>query len=145
MIILFYGGWGESTKSVIYSILRRALFWTFLVGISQRVHEYRNIESNGHRNWKIEVLTVRIPVSSPYFQVRMDTSGSYTLVKARTIFTESAHPHDTQITLTLYKSHTRLTSTVYAPNLRVQFTRHVQDLQAYFTRVQFTPPPKRTI
>ena len=75
----------------------------------------------------------------------MDTSGSYALVKARTIFPESAHPHDTQVTRTLYTSHTRFTSTVHAPTLRAQFTRHVQDLQAYFTRIQFTPPPTRTI
>ena len=88
---------------------------------------------------------MRIPVSSPYFEVRMDTSGLYALVKARTIFPESAHPHDTQVTLTLYTSRTQLTSTVYGPTLRAQFTRHVQDLQAYFTRVQFTPPPTRTI
>ena len=63
-------------------------------------------------------LFVRIPVSSPYFEVRMDTSGPYELVKARTIFPESAHPHDTQVTRTLYTSHTRLNSTVYAPTLR---------------------------
>ena len=65
----------------------------------------------------------------------MDTSGPYALVKARKIFPESAHPHNTQVTLTLYTSRTRLTSTVYAPTLRAQFARHVQDLQAYFTRV----------
>ena len=75
----------------------------------------------------------------------MDTSGPYTLVKARTIFPASAHLPDTQVTRTLYTSRTRLTSTVYARTLRAQFTRHVQDLQAYFTRVQFTPSPKRTI
>ena len=75
----------------------------------------------------------------------MDTSGPYALVKARTTFPESAHPHETQVTRTLYMSLTRLTSTVYAPNLRSQFTRHVQDLQAQFTRLQFTPPPTRTI
>ena len=45
-----------------------------------------------------EVETVRIPVSSPYFEVRMETSGPYALVKARTIFPESAHTHDTQVT-----------------------------------------------
>ena len=88
---------------------------------------------------------MRIPVSSPYFEVCMDTSGSYALVKACTIFPESAHPHDTQVTRTLYTSRTRLTSTVYAPTLRAQFTRHIQDLQAYFTRIQFTPSPTRTI
>ena len=90
-------------------------------------------------------VSVRIPVSSPYFEVRMDTSGSYALVKARTIFPESAHPHDTQVTRTLYTSRTRLTSTVYAPTLRAQFTRNIQDLQAYFTRVKCTPPPTHTI
>ena len=42
-------------------------------------------------------------------------------------------------------SPTQLTSTVYAPTLHAQFTQHVQYLQAYFTRVQFTPPPTRTI
>ena len=88
---------------------------------------------------------MRIPVSSTYFEVCMNTSGSYTLVKAHTIFPESAHPHDTQVTRTLYTSRTQLTSTVYARTLRAQFTRHVQDLQAYFTRVQFTHPPTRTI
>ena len=88
---------------------------------------------------------MRIPVSSPYFEVRMDTSGSYALVKARTIFPESAHPQDTQVTRTLYTSRTQFTSTVYAPTLRAQFTRKVQDLQTYFTHVQFTPPPTRTI
>ena len=86
-----------------------------------------------------------LEVSSPYFEVRMDTSRSYALVKARTIFPESAHPHNTQVTRTLYTSRTRLTSKVYAPTLCAQFTQHVQDLQAYFTRVQFTPPPTRTI
>ena len=90
-------------------------------------------------------MIVRIPVSSPYFEVLIDTSGSYALVKARTILRESAHPHDTQVTRTLYTSRTRLTSTFYAPTLSVQFTRHVHDLQAYFTRVQFTPLPTRTI
>ena len=75
----------------------------------------------------------------------MDTSGPYALVKARTIFLEPAHPHDTQVTHTLYTSHTRLTSTFYTPTLRTQFTRHVQYLQSYFTRVQFMPPPTRTI
>ena len=88
---------------------------------------------------------MRIPVSSPYFEVRMDTSGLYALVKARTIFPESAHPHDTQVTRTLYISRTQLTSTVYARTLRAQFTQHVQDLQAYFFRVQFTHPSTRTI
>ena len=77
-----------------------------------------------------EVETVRIPVSSPYFEVRTDTSGPYALVKARTIFPESAHTHDTQVTRTLYTSHTRLTSTFYAPTLCAQFTRHAQDLQS---------------
>ena len=90
-------------------------------------------------------INVRIPVSSPYIEVRMDTSGTYALVKARIIFPESAHPHDTQVTHTLYTSRTRLTSKVYTRILRAQFTRHVQDLQAYFTRVQFTPPHMRTI
>ena len=75
----------------------------------------------------------------------MDTSGPYALVKGRTIFPESAHPHNTQVTCTLYTSRTQLTNTVYAPTLRAQFTRHVQDLKAYFTRVQFTPTPTRTI
>ena len=77
---------------------------------------------------------MRIPVSSPYFEVRMDTSASYALVKVRTIFPESAHPHNTQVTRTLYTSLTRLTSIVYAPTLRAQFTRHVQYLQVYFTK-----------
>ena len=90
-------------------------------------------------------MCVIIPVSSPYFEVRMDTSGLYALVKVRTIFPESAHPHNIQVTRTLYTSRTGLTSTVYAPNLRAQFTRHVQYLQAYFTHVQFMPPPTRTI
>ena len=90
-------------------------------------------------------VLVRIPVSSPYIEVCMDTSGPYALVNACTIFPESAHPHDTQVTRTLYTSRTRLTSTVYARSLRAQFTRHIQDLQAYFTHVQFTPPHKRTI
>ena len=67
------------------------------------------------------------------------------ILDARTIFTESAHPHDTQVTRTLYTLLRLLTSTVYVPTLRAQFTRHVQDLQAYFTRVQFTSPPTRTI
>ena len=89
--------------------------------------------------------SVRIPVSSPYIEVHMDTSRPYALVKARTIFPESAHPHDTQVTRTLYTSRTRLTSTIYACTLRAQFTLHVQDLQAYFTRIQSTPPPTRTI
>ena len=92
----------------------------------------------------LHVGLVRIPVSSPSFEVRMDTSGSYALVKARTIFPD-LHTHTTQVTRTLYTSRTRLTSTVYVPTLCAQFTRHVQDLQAYFTRVQFTPPPTRTI
>ena len=38
---------------------------------------------------------LRIPVTLPYIEVRMDTSGTYALVKARMIFPESAHPHDT--------------------------------------------------
>ena len=88
---------------------------------------------------------MRIPVSSPYIEVCMDTSGTYAFVKARMIFPESAHTHDTQVTRTLYTSRTRFTSTFYAPTLCAQFTRHVQDLQAYFKRVQFTPPPTRTI
>ena len=88
---------------------------------------------------------MRIPVSLPYTEVRIDTSGPYALVKARTIFLESAHPHNTQVTHTLYTSRTRLISKVYARTLRAQFKRHVQDLQAYFMRVQFTPPPTRTI
>ena len=69
----------------------------------------------------------------------------YVLLQVRTIFPESAHPHNTQVTRTLYTSHTLLISTVYAPTLCAQFSRHVQDLQAYFTRVKFTPPPTRTI
>ena len=90
-------------------------------------------------------MIVRIPVSSPYIEVYMDTSGPYALVKARTIFPKHAHPHNTQVTGRLYTSPTRLFSTVYARTLCAQFTQHVQDLQAYFTRVQFTPPPTHTI
>ena len=101
-------------------------------------------------DWTLALLEyklqcVRIPLFSPYIEVRMYTSGPCALVKARTIFPEYAHSHDTQVTRTLYTSLTRLISTVYARTLRAQFTRHVQDLQAYFTRVQFTPPPTRTI
>ena len=81
---------------------------------------------------------MRIPVSSPYIEVHMDTSGPYALVKARTIFPGSAHPHDTQVTRTLYTPCTRLNSTVYARTLRAQFPRHVQDykhtLRAYNLR-----------
>ena len=90
-------------------------------------------------------MGVRIPVSLPYIEVCMDTSILYTLVKSRTIFLESAHPHDTQVTRSLYISRTQLTSTVYAHTLRAQFTQYVQDLQAYFFRVQFTHPSTRTI
>ena len=75
----------------------------------------------------------------------MDNSGLYAFVKARTLFPESAHPHDTQVTRTLYTPRPRLTSTFCARTLRARFTRHVQYLQAYFTRIQFTPPPTRTI
>ena len=78
----------------------------------------------------LQLNHMKIPVSSPYFEVRMDTSGTYALVKARMIFPESAHPHDTEVTHTIYTSRTRLTSTVYARTIRAQFTRHVQDLQA---------------
>ena len=103
------------------------------------------IQRATYKNILLEQQTVRIPVYSPYFEVRMDNSRPYTLVKSRTIFPESAHPHDTQVTRTLYTSRTRLTSTVYAPTLRAQFTRHLQDSQAYFTRVQFMPPPTCTM
>ena len=90
--------------------------------------------------------SVRIPVSSPYIEVRMDTSGPYALVKARTDTSGICTPkHNTEVTRTLYMSRTQFTSTVYAPGLRTQFTRHVQDLQAHFMLVQFTPPPTRTI
>ena len=82
---------------------------------------------------------VKIPVSSPYIEVRMDTSGLYTLVKTRTIFPESAHPHNTQVTRTLYTSLTQLTSTVYArtiyaPNLHDTFKTYKHNLRAYNLR-----------
>ena len=68
----------------------------------------------------------------------MDTFGPYTLVKARTIFPESAHPHDTQVTRTLHMSRTQLISTVYARTLCSQCTRHVQDLRPHL-RAQSIP------
>ena len=94
------------------------------------------------KEWKLQSLQMHrviIPVSSPYIEVRMNTSGPYALVKVRLIFLESAHPRDTQVTRTLYTSRTQLTSKVYVRTLCAQFTRHVQDLQAYFTPYKLRP------
>ena len=120
-------------------------------GIQAACFKYCTI-SNLVAMWCVEyvtaslvVVSVRIPVSSPHIEVHMYTSGPYALVKSRTIFPESVHPHDKQVTRTLYMSRTQLTSTVYARTLRAQFTRHIQELHAYFMRVQFKPPPMRTI
>ena len=80
------------------------------------------------------LIAVRIPVSSPYIEVRMDTSGPYALVKARTdtsgIFTptrHTGHTHTLHVTYTIdkhslrarfpraiYTTRTRFTSTLYA-------------------------------
>ena len=77
---------------------------------------------------------VRIPVSSPYIEVPMDTSGPYALVKARTdtsgIYTptrHTGHTHTLHVTYTIdkhslrarfpraiYTTRTRFTSTLYA-------------------------------
>ena len=104
---------------------------------------------------------MRILVSSPYIEVRMDTSGPYALVKARTdtigIYTptqHTGHKHTLHVVFTIYKhnlpawfpraiytTHTRFTKTLYArtiysPHLRVQSTRpnYVYNLRAQLTR-----------
>ena len=105
--------------------------------------------------------SVRIPVSSPYIEVRMDTSGPYALVKARKdtsgIYTptrHTGHTHTLHVTYTIDKhslrarfpraihtTRTRFTNTlyartIYAPHLRVQSTRpnYVYNLRAQLTR-----------
>ena len=75
---------------------------------------------------------VRIPVSSPYIEVRMDTSGLYTLVKACTdtsgIYTptrHTGHTHTLHLTYTIDKHslRPRPTHTIYRPELHVKSTR----------------------
>ena len=41
---------------------------------------------------KVQLPCARIPVSSPYIEVRMDTSGTYALIKARTDTSEIYAP-----------------------------------------------------
>ena len=80
------------------------------------------------------LLLVRIPVSSPYIEVHMDTSGPYALVKASTdtsrIYTpirHTGHTHTLHVTYmidkhslralfpgAIYMTPTRFTSTLYA-------------------------------
>ena len=102
-----------------------------------------------------------IPVSSPYIAVRMDTSGPYALVKARTdtsgIYTparHTGHTHTLHVTYTIdkhslrarfpraiYTARTSFTITLYArtihaPYIRVQsmLPNYVYNLRAQLTR-----------
>ena len=66
-------------------------------------------------------MAVRIPVSSTYIEVRMDTSGPYALVKART-YTSGIY------TLTQHTGHTHtlhVTYTIDKHSLRARFTHRV--------------------
>ena len=82
------------------------------------------------------IYIVRIPVSLPYVEVRMDTSGTYALVKARTdtsrIYTPTRHTGHTHTLHVTYR--------IDKDSLRAQFTRYVHNLQAHFMRAQFTCP-----
>ena len=75
-----------------------------------------------------------IPISSPYIEVRMDTSGPYALVKTRIDTSGICTP----------RRHTG-----HAHNLHARFTRAIYTTCTKFistlTRVQFTPPNTRTI
>ena len=73
--------------------------------------------------------SVRISVSSPYIEVRMDTSGPYALVKARTdtsgIYTptrHTGHAHTLHVTYMIDKH-----------SLRAQFTRSIYTIRTIFT------------
>ena len=74
-------------------------------------------------------LFVRIPVSSPYIEVRMDTSGPYTLVKARTDTSGICTP-------TRHTGHTH--------NLHFTYTIDQHSLRACFTRAIYTTCTKFT-
>ena len=72
---------------------------------------------------------MRIPVSSPYIEVRVDTSGPYALVKARTdtsgIFTPTQHTghiHTLHVTYTIDKH-----------SLRARFPRAIYTTRTIFT------------
>ena len=72
---------------------------------------------------------LRIPVSSPYIEVRMDTSVPYTLVKARTDNSGICTP-------TQHTGHTHYLHVTYMidqHSLRAYFTRAI-----YTTRTRFT-------
>ena len=90
-----------------------------------------------------------IPVSSPYVEVRMDTSVTYALVKARTdtsgIYAttrHTCHTHTLHVTYTIDKHSLRalFTRTIYT--IRTQFTSTLYARTSYAPdlRVQSTHP-----
>ena len=114
----------------------------------------------------IYMIRVRIPVSSPYIEVRMDTSGTYALVKACTdtsriygptlhtghthtlhvTYTIDKHSLCARFTRTVYTVCIRFTSTLYArtfyaSNLHVQYMRltYTNNLRARLMRTIYAP------
>ena len=119
----------------------------------------------------VDMAGVRIPVSLPYLEVRMDTSRTYALVKARTdtsgIYTPTRHTGHThtlhgtytvdkhslraRFTRTIYMIRTQFTSTlyartIYAPDLRVQSTcpNYVYNLRAHLMCTIYAPDLRDT-
>ena len=89
---------------------------------------------------------MRIPVSSPYIEVRMNTFGPYALIKERTdtsgIYTPTRHTGHT---------HTlNVTYTIDQHSLQAYFTRPIYTTRTRFTKrtlraYNLRPPPTRTI